>query len=66
MRTTGVGFDREEHATGICAVARPLPRPTGGPLVTVPLPAQRFYGNERVLVSALVSACVEIETMLSA
>jgi DNA-binding IclR family transcriptional regulator len=67
VRTTGIGFDREEHATGLCAVARAVTAPDGWTAaVTVPLPAQRFYGNERVLVSALVAACAEIETMLGA
>jgi DNA-binding IclR family transcriptional regulator len=67
VRTTGIGFDREEHATGLCAVARAVTAPDGWTAaVTVPLPAQRFYGNERVLVAVLVAACAEIETMLNA
>jgi DNA-binding IclR family transcriptional regulator len=65
VRMTGIGFDREEHATGVCAVARTVSAPDGWTAaVTVPLPAERFYGYEHVLISVLDAACAEIETSL--
>jgi DNA-binding IclR family transcriptional regulator len=54
VRRDGVAVDREEHTPGICAVGAALDT-QGGPLaaITVPLPAQRFHGNEPQIVAAL-------------
>ena len=67
IRGTGVSCDREEHTMGICAVGRVVPTPDGGfAAVSVPLPAQRFYGNERRLGDALTEACLEMQSVLEA
>jgi DNA-binding IclR family transcriptional regulator len=58
VRRTGVAFDREEHTLGICAVGSALKAPNGSwYAVSVPLPAQRFFGQEGRLVDALMD-CV--------
>jgi DNA-binding IclR family transcriptional regulator len=55
VRRTGVAYDREEHTPGICAVGVSLQAPDGSwYAISVPLPAQRFYGQEARLVQALV------------
>jgi DNA-binding IclR family transcriptional regulator len=55
IRRTGVAFDREEHTIGICAVGVALIAPYGSwYAISVPLPAQRFYGQEDRLVAALL------------
>ncbi len=65
IRRTGVSYDREEHATGICAVGRVVPTPDGGyAAVSVPLPAQRFYGRERQLADALSDPCLDMQMAL--
>lgn len=47
IRQDGVAFDREEHTTGICAVAVVLGDTDLGPTaVSLPMPSQRFYGHE--------------------
>jgi DNA-binding IclR family transcriptional regulator len=59
IRRTGVAYDREEHTLGICAIGSALRAPDGSwYAISVPLPAQRFYGQETRLVDAL-SATVE-------
>jgi DNA-binding IclR family transcriptional regulator len=46
VRADGVAYDREEHTAGICAVAAIVRELAGIPLaVSVPMPAQRFYGR---------------------
>ena len=66
VRRTGVALDREEHTIGICAVGALVHGP-GGRLaaVTIPLPAQRFYGNEERLAGLLLGTCREIDAALS-
>ena len=50
----GIAFDREEQAEGVCAVAAVLRGVTPHlAAVSVPVPAQRFYGRERELARAL-------------
>lgn len=67
IRRTGVSYDREEHATGICAVGRVVPTPDGGyAAVSVALPAQRFYGHEQRLADALADACLNMQLALKA
>lgn len=55
VRSDGVAYDREEHTVGICAVGTAL-ETKGGPVasITVPLPAQRFHGNETRIAAALL------------
>ena len=54
IRRTGVAYDREEHTLGICAIGIALHAPDGSwYAISVPLPAQRFYGQETRLVAAL-------------
>lgn len=54
VRRTHVAFDREEHTEGICAVGATVVDFSGRPLgISVPMPAQRFYGNEERLADAL-------------
>lgn len=58
IRSQGVAFDREEHTVGICAAGVALRSPDGEwHAVSTPLPAQRFYGQEDRLASALLSSC---------
>jgi DNA-binding IclR family transcriptional regulator len=56
VRATGVAYDREEHTVGICAVGIALPTAGGGSVaISLPLPAQRFYGNEEDVVAPLLA-----------
>jgi DNA-binding IclR family transcriptional regulator len=65
VRAEGVAYDREEHTIGICAVGVALREPAGTLIaVTIPLPSQRFYGNEAKLAAALRDTCGEIEQAL--
>jgi len=58
----GVAFDREEHSLGICAVGAVLPSIYGDVLaVSIPVPTQRFTGEEERLGSALIE-CVNQAT----
>jgi DNA-binding IclR family transcriptional regulator len=58
VRRDGAAFDREEHTLGICAVGAVVRNRIGTlAAVTIPLPASRFYGNERSLVESLLRAC---------
>lgn len=54
VRAEGVSYDREEQTEGICAVGAVL-RGVSDELVavSVPVPAQRFYGHEERLAQAL-------------
>ena len=57
-----MAYDREEHTLGICAVGMALRAPDGSwYAVSVPLPAQRFYGQESRLVEALSATVERIE-----
>jgi DNA-binding IclR family transcriptional regulator len=67
IRTSGVAYDREEHTAGICAAGRVVPTPDGGyAAVSIPLPAQRFYGNEQRIAEALGGACLVMQAALTA
>jgi DNA-binding IclR family transcriptional regulator len=65
IREEGVAYDREEHTAGICAVGAVV-GPAVAPIaaVTIPLPAQRFYGHERQLADTLLGTCREIDAAL--
>jgi DNA-binding IclR family transcriptional regulator len=67
IRASGISYDREEHTTGICAAGCAVPTPDGGyTAVSVPLPAQRFYGNEQRIAEALRAACQVMQAALAA
>ena len=56
VRAEGVAYDREEQTEGICAVGAVLRGVTGQEAaVSVPVPAQRFYGRESELAAALLN-----------
>jgi DNA-binding IclR family transcriptional regulator len=57
VRRTGIAYDREEHTLGICAIGMALQASDQNwYAVSVPLPAQRFYGQESRLVVALTTS----------
>lgn len=62
VREEGVAYDREEHTEGICAVGVVI-SPPNAPIaaISVPLPAQRFYGNETSLAMALLRTRASLE-----
>jgi DNA-binding IclR family transcriptional regulator len=67
VRSTGVAYDREEHTIGICAVGTVIRDPHQQlAAITLPLPAQRFYGNEERLVTALLKSARQIKRSLVA
>ncbi len=66
VRADGVAYDYEEHTEGICAVGTVVATPDGAvAAVTVPVPAQRFHGNERRLVAALLRTRQAIDSALA-
>jgi DNA-binding IclR family transcriptional regulator len=64
VREEGIAYDREEHAQGICAVGILLRGLAVA--VSVPLPAQRFYGRETELRDALLGWAARVEHVLGA
>jgi len=65
VRQTGIAFDREEHTTGIAAIGSVVGDGLGTlAAVTIPMPAQRFYGNEERLAGILRSACEEMTRII--
>lgn len=66
VRRTGVAFDREEHTEGISAVAA-LVRDQDGPVaaISVPVPTQRFAGNEERYGAAVRAAAERASASLS-
>lgn len=62
VRRDGVAYDREEQTEGICAVGAVL-RGVSEELVavSVPVPAQRFYGRESELARALSAWVHKVE-----
>jgi DNA-binding IclR family transcriptional regulator len=60
VRADGVAYDREEHTLGICAVGAVINDPYGAvAAVSVPVPAQRFMGNEAALAQVLFRVCAD-------
>lgn len=56
IQADGVAYDREEQTEGICAVGVVLTGTTEHMVaVSVPVPAQRFYGREPELAQALLT-----------
>lgn len=65
-RQQGVAYDREEHTVGICGLGAVVKDGSGWVgSVSVPMPAQRFYGNEAKLARELLRACEEINQFLA-
>jgi DNA-binding IclR family transcriptional regulator len=65
IRRAGVAFDDQEHTLGISAVGATISDQFGAvAAVTIPLPSQRYEGNEDALVGALRSACDRINETL--
>ena len=66
VRASGVAFDREEHTDGISAVAA-LVRDAHGPVaaISVPVPTQRFSGNEDRYAAAVRAAAAQASALLS-
>lgn len=57
VRHTGIAYDREEHTLGICAIGMALQASDQNwYAVSVPLPAQRFYGQENRLAISLTTS----------
>ncbi|HUZ42369.1 MAG TPA: IclR family transcriptional regulator [Acidimicrobiales bacterium] len=64
VRRSGIAYDREEHTLGICAIGMALQASDRNwYAVSVPLPAQRFYGQEFRLATALTAS---IEAIVNA
>jgi DNA-binding IclR family transcriptional regulator len=65
-RASGVGYDREEHTLGVCAVAVALRDPLGNAVsISVPVPSQRFAGREAEIAAALIGTRMAIEARLA-
>lgn len=66
VRRTGVAVDREEHTDGICAVAAAI-CDADGPVAafSVPVPTQRFRGNERRYGAAVRAAADRASLLLA-
>jgi DNA-binding IclR family transcriptional regulator len=63
IRLDGVAYDREEQTEGICAVGAVLQGVSDQLVaVSVPVPAQRFYGREEELAQALVAWVQKVNT----
>jgi DNA-binding IclR family transcriptional regulator len=66
VRRTGVAFVRDEYTDGISAVAAVIEDQSGSTAaVSVPMPSQRFAGNERRLSKMLLERVNEINRSLS-
>lgn len=65
VRATGVGYDREEHAVGVSAVAVAVRDAVGASAaITAVMPAARFAGMEEAATKALLRTRDEIEEVL--
>jgi DNA-binding IclR family transcriptional regulator len=67
VRRTGVAFDREEHALGICAAGVALRDWLGSSVaISVPVPAQRFYDHQGIIADRLLAAKRALEDHIAA
>jgi DNA-binding IclR family transcriptional regulator len=65
VRRSGIGYDREEHRPGICAVGIAICGVDGTvAAISVPMPAARFYQDEAVVVEALRQSRDEVQAAL--
>ena len=66
VRKTGVAFDREEHTLGICAAGVLMRDPLGNDLaISVPVPAQRFHAQEKLIAERLLATRRSLEEHLA-
>jgi DNA-binding IclR family transcriptional regulator len=66
VRKSGVAFDREEHSVGICAAGVVIRDPLGNDLaISVPVPTQRFYAQEKVIVQRLLATRRALDEQLA-
>ena len=66
-RKSGVAFDREEHTLGICAAGVVMRDLLGNDLaISVPVPAQRFHAQEKVIAERLIATRRALEEHLAA
>lgn len=62
VRSTGVGFDREEHHLGIASLAAVVTDSRGTDIaISVVAPAVRFYDRERQLADGVLAAVAIVE-----
>lgn len=62
---TGIGYDRQEHTVGICAVGSAVVGPSGPVLtLSLPVPTERFIANQDALAAALAAAVIEATELL--
>jgi DNA-binding IclR family transcriptional regulator len=67
VRKSGVAFDREEHTLGICAAGVVMRDLLGNDLaISVPVPAQRFHAQERLIAERLLATRRSLEQHLAA
>lgn len=61
VRRSGVAYDREEYTPGICAVGVVVQDAVRGALaLSVPVPAQRFYGHEERIAGVLLGGAARL------
>ena len=66
VRKAGYAVDREEHTLGIGAVGVALRDPFGNAVaISVPVPSQRFQGQEKRIADRLLKAKARLEAMIS-
>lgn len=62
---TGIGYDRQEHTVGICAVGAAVVGPSGPVLtLSLPVPTERFIASQDDLVATLRTAVAEATDLL--
>ena len=67
VRKSGVAFDHEEHTIGICAAGVVLRNPLGNEIaISVPVPAQRFADQQKVIVERLKATAASLQEHLAA
>jgi len=67
VRATGIAFDREEHAAGVCAAGVAMHDPLGNAVaISVPVPTQRFVGREKEIAEKLLATKRALEANMSA
>ncbi len=67
IRVEGVAYDREEQTEGICAVGAVLQGVSSELVaISVPVPAQRFYGREGGLARALLAWVGKVNAVFGA
>jgi IclR family transcriptional regulator, acetate operon repressor len=66
-RKSGIAFDREEHTVGICAAGVVMRDLLGNDVaISVPVPAQRFHAQEKLIAERLIATRRALEEHLAA